>query len=150
LPVSLLDKPGEKGSGLHIDLYTRDNLGRITTKTGTAQGVTDTYGYTYDLAGRLTEVKRNGATLASYAYDSNGNRLSKTSPSGTTAYTYDAQDRLLTQSSVFGPPSSYTYTANGELQGKTVAGLPSPVTYAYDVLGNLLAATLSDGTRLTT
>ena len=125
--------------------YTRDNLGRITTKTETTQGVTDTYGYTYDLAGRLTEVKLNGLTLTSYAYDSNGNRVSKTSPSGTTAYTYDAQDRLLTQGPISGPPSvSYTYTANGELQGKTLAGLSASVAYSYDVLGNLRSAVPGD------
>jgi len=44
---------------------------------------------------------------------------------------HGAQDRLLTQSSVSGPLSvSYTYTANGEWQSKTVAGLPSPVSYS--------------------
>jgi RHS repeat-associated protein len=127
--------------------YTRDDLGRITTKTETAQGLTDTYGYSYDVAGRLTEVKLNGATLTSYEYDSNGNRLSKTSPSGTTAYTYDAQDRLLTQAPVSGPPSvSYTYTANGELQSKTVGS--QTTSYNYDVLGNLLNATLPNGSAL--
>ena len=106
--------------------------------------MTDTYGYTYDLAGRLTEVKLNGLTLTTYAYDSNGNRLSKTSPSGSTTYTYDAQDRLLTQGAASGPPSvSYTYTANGELQSKTLAGLSS-ASYTYDVLGNLRSAVPGD------
>ena len=103
----------------------------------------------YALAGRLTEVKLNGLTLATYAYDSNGNRLSKTSPSGTMTYTHDAQDRLLTQSSVSGPPSvSYTYTANGELASRTLTALPISDAYTYDVLGNLLAATLPDGTQI--
>jgi len=105
--------------------------------------VTDTYGYTYDLAGRLTEVKLNGLILATYAYDSNGNRLTKTGPSGTTAYTYDAQDRLLTYNG-----TTYSYTPNGELASKTSPQHPAPSTYQYDVLGNLLAATLSDGTQL--
>jgi YD repeat-containing protein len=82
----------------------------------------------YALADRLTEVKLNGATLTSYDYDSNGNRLSKASPSGTTTYTYDAQDRLLTRNADIGAVNSdsYSYTANGELQSKTVAGLLSP------------------------
>ncbi len=125
--------------------YTRDDLGRITTKTETTQGVTDTYGYTYDLAGRLTEVKLNGLTLTTYVYDSNGNRLTKTSPSGSTTYTYDAQDRLLTQSPVSGPPSvSYTYTANGELQGKTITGLSGSASYTYDALGKLRSAVPGD------
>jgi RHS repeat-associated protein len=125
--------------------YTRDNLGRITTKTETLQGVTDTYGYTYDLAGRLTEVKLNGLTLATYDYDSNGNRLSKTSPSGATTYIYDAQDRLLTLD--FGPGTwDFAYSANGELQSKTAGS--QTTSYSYDVLGNLLNATLPDGSAL--
>ncbi len=129
--------------------YTRDDLGRITTKMETAQGVTDSYGYTYDLAGRLTEVQLNGLTLTTYAYDSNGNRLSKTSPSGSTTYTYDAQDRLLTQAPVSGPASiAYTYSANGELSTVTRSPSPVPVSYSYDVLGNLLAATLPNGTQI--
>lgn len=36
--------------------------------------------------------------------------------------------------------------ANGELQSKTVSG--QTTTYTYDVLGNLLAVTLSDGTQI--
>ena len=82
--------------------------------TETTQGVTDTYGYTYDEAGRLTEVKLNGVTLTTYVYDSNGNPLTKTSPSGSTTYTYDAQDRLLTAGN-----TTYGYTANGELSSKS-------------------------------
>ena len=95
----------------------------------------------YDLAGRLTEVKLNGLTLTTYVHDSNGNRLSKTSPSGSTTYTYDAQDRLLTSNG-----ATYAYTANGELQSKTVGS--QTTGYSYDVLGNLLRATLANGATL--
>jgi RHS repeat-associated protein len=102
-------------------------------------------GYTYDLAGRLTEVTLNGLTLTTYDYDSNGNRLTKTSPSGTTTYIYDAQDRLLTLD--FGPGTlDFAYSANGELQSKTVGS--ETTSYSYDVLGNLLNATLPDGSAL--
>ncbi len=125
--------------------YTRDALGRITQKTETIQGLTDTLTYTltytYDLAGRLTEVRTNGALIAGYAYDTNGNRLSRTTPSGTMNGTHDAQDRLLTYGE-----ATYTYTANGELQSKTTpAGTTS---YLYDVVGNLLGVTLPDGTAI--
>jgi RHS repeat-associated protein len=99
----------------------------------------------YDLVSRLTEVKLNGLPLATYAYDPNGNRLSKTSPSGTTAYIYDAQDRLLTLD--FGPGTlHFAYTANGELQSKSVGS--QTTSYNYDVLENLLHATLLDGAQL--
>ena len=63
-------------TSLYTVQYTRDTLGRITGKTETIGGVTTTYSYSYDLAGRLTEVKQNGTAVASYTYDSNGNRLS--------------------------------------------------------------------------
>ena len=89
------------------------------------------YAYQYDLAGRLAEVKVNGLLSASYAYDANGNRLSRNGVSGT----YDAQDRLLSYGG-----TSYSYTANGELKRKTQGGASSE--YAYDSLGNLLQVQL--------
>ncbi|MFZ1827465.1 MAG: hypothetical protein WAW42_01570 [Candidatus Competibacteraceae bacterium] len=122
-----------------LDLaYTRDALGRITQKTETLQGVVTTYAYAYDLAGRLVEVKRDGATVATYGYDANGNR---TQVNGITIATVDDQDRLLTQDG-----ASYTHTANGELQSKTRNG--QTTSYDYDVLGNLRHVTLPTGTPI--
>ncbi len=121
--------------------YTRDNLGRITSLSETVGGKTTTYGYTYDNAGRLTNVKNGSSTTATYAYDSNSSRSSITTPSGTISATYDAQDRLLTYGN-----ASYTYTANGEISTKTAG---SQVThYQYDVLGNLTQVTLPSGTQV--
>src|SRR5207249_1928608 len=82
------------GSPVFSSTYTRDKLGRITQKVETIQAVTDTDDYLYDQAGRLKEVKKNGTVTATYNYDTNGNRLSKVTTSGTTSGTYDAQDRL--------------------------------------------------------
>jgi RHS repeat-associated protein len=117
--------------------YTRDALGRITQKVETISGVTATYDYGYDLAGRLTEVKKNSVVTASYSYDPNGNRLS--GPGLITAPSYDDQDRLLTYGG-----ASYTYTANGELATKTEGAVVT--RYTYDVLGNLKSVTLPGGT----
>jgi len=122
--------------------YTLDADSRITTKTETIGGKKTAYAYTYDAAGRLTTVKQNGVTASTYTYDSNSNRLSQTTSSGTVNGTYDAQDRLLTWGA-----SSFTYTANGELATQTVGS--QTTTYTYDVLGNLTAATLPNGTRIT-
>ena len=94
--------------------YTRDADGRISTKTETIGGKKTTYSYTYDQAGRLAAVKKNGAPFSSYTYDSNSNRLSATTSSGTVTGTYDAQDRLLTYGN-----ATFTYTANGELASQT-------------------------------
>lgn len=121
--------------------YTRDNIGRITTLKETIGGKTTSYGYTFDNAGRLVSVKKGSATIASYSYDNNSNRLNATTPSGTVNGTYDAQDRLLTYGN-----ASYTYTANGELAGKTVGS--QTTAYQYDVLGNLTGVTLPNGTQI--
>ncbi|WP_227546118.1 NHL domain-containing protein [Marinobacter fonticola] len=106
--------------------YQRDLLGRITEKQETLEGITTVHGYSYDIAGRLVQVTRNGVVSDTYTYDANGNRLSHNGVTGT----YDAQDRLLTYGG-----ASYTYTQNGELTSKTESG--ATTAYDYDVLGNL-------------
>jgi len=123
--------------------YLRDALGRITERTETVEGVTHTYGYSYDLAGRLVEVTEDGVSSASYAYDPNGNRLERTTSGGTVAGTYDDQDRLLSWGTL-----AYTYTAAGELLTKTDTALSATTTYQYDLFGNLRSVTLPGGTLI--
>lgn len=127
-----LQLDGTTGGDLYAVNYTRDALGRITGKVETIEGATTTYDYAYDPAGRLSEVKTNGASTGSYSYDTNGNRSDGT---------YDAQDRLLSDGS-----ATYTYTANGELLTRTDAS--GTTTYSYDVLGNLIQVILPDGTQI--
>lgn len=135
------DQASFSGTALYQGAYTRDALGRISTLAETVQGATSTYGYTYDLAGRLSQVTLNGVPTASYSYDANGNRTSLTTPNGQVTATYDDQDRSLTYGS-----ATYTYTANGELATKTVG---SNVTqYSYDEFGNLRNVTLPNGTAI--
>ncbi|MBL8253480.1 MAG: RHS repeat protein, partial [Candidatus Competibacter sp.] len=129
------------GAALFATQYTRDALGRITEKRETVQGVADTYAYGYDPAGRLVQVSKNGAVASGYAYDANGNRLSKTAGGSTVNGTYDAQDRLTQYGG-----TTYAYTANGELAGKTAGG--QTTAYQYDVLGNLRRVTLPGGTEI--
>ena len=126
------------GSVVFLASYTRDKLGRITQKVETVQGIGTTYDYAYDLAGRLLEVKQNGATTAAYGYDDNGNR---TTLNGLPIAVYDDQDRLTIYNGV-----AYAYTANGELQSKTQDS--QTTQYHYDVLGNLRQATLPEGTQI--
>lgn len=121
--------------------YTRDRLGRIVQKEETLEGATETLAYTYDLAGRLTRVDRDGVILSRYEYDRNGNRRFRETPGGTVTADYDAQDRLLRNGD-----TAFTYTANGELASRTQGG--QTVTYEYDELGNLGGVTLADGIRI--
>lgn len=126
------------GTNFFAVQYTRDKLGRITQKAETISGVTSTYSYTYDLEGRLTEVKINGVTVSIYNYDSNGNRLSY---NGSVNATYDDQDRLTQDGS-----TTYAYTANGELLSQTTNN--QTTTYDYDVLGNLKSVSLPFGMQI--
>lgn len=122
--------------------YTRDALGRIASKTETLVGETPaTHAYTYDPAGRLTDVKKDGTAQATYTYDTNGNRTGATTPNGTVAATYDDQDRLLTYGN-----NTYSYTGNGELETKTHG--TETTRYTYDALGNLTNVTLPNGTAI--
>ena len=68
---------------LYKAAYTRDNIGRITSRNETIGGATTSYTYTFDQAGRLTDVTKGSSSVASYTYDSNSNRLTATTPSGT-------------------------------------------------------------------
>jgi RHS repeat-associated protein len=129
------------GAALYTVTFTRDEDGRVNGKTETIGGVTNTFKYTYDKSGRLTVVQKNGITASTYSYDTNSNRLEAITSSGTAKGTYDAQDRLLTYGG-----TSYTYTANGELATQTAAS--QTTTYTYDVLGNLIAVTLPNGTAI--
>ncbi len=54
--------------------YEYDALGRITNRREIVLGETKEFDYTYDLAGRLVEVRTNGAVRSIYQYDANGNR----------------------------------------------------------------------------
>ena len=122
--------------------FIHDADGRVTSKSETIGGTTNSFVYSYDLAGRLVKVTENGTSVDSYSYDSNSNRVKAVSPSGVVKGTYDAQDRLLSYGN-----ASYTYTANGELASQTVGG--QSTSYQYDVLGNLIAVTLPNGTKIT-
>lgn len=120
--------------------YLRDDLGRITEKTETRSGVSRVFGYSYDAAGRLTQVTEDGDVVESYGYDANGNRTSSLNAAGTFAGAFDDQDRLLTYGSL-----SFTWTLNGEIETKTDTSTGEVTSYVYDAMGNLLSVELPAG-----
>lgn len=121
---------------MYSSAYSRDALGRITQKTEVIGGISTTFDYSYDSAGRIAAVSKNGVRVSSYSYDPNGNRTARTGP--TVSASYDAQDRL----SSYGA-NTYSYTAHGELLSKTTGTLTT--SYQYDALGNLLNVTFPGG-----
>ncbi len=123
--------------------YTYDNLGRITSKTEIVDGVTQILAYSYELSGRLVEVKTNGITTEAYSYDLNGNRLSATVGGVTVNGIYDAQDRLSQYGNL-----SYTYNDNGDVTSVTDSATTETTQYNFDVLGNLISVTQPDLTQI--
>ncbi len=118
-----------------------DALGRILEQAETIGGATRTLALAYDPAARLREARRDGIVVASYEYDPNGNRMSRTDSNGTITATYDEQDRLLQ----FGS-TTYAHNSKGERLSKTTSG--QTTTYQYEGLGCLTGVMLPDGTQI--
>lgn len=127
---------------LYTYTLTRDLGGRISQKVETIQGVTSTYDYSYDSAGRLTSVEKNGVITDSFTYDDNGNRTSGVIDGVSFSATYDNQDRILTYDS-----RTYTHNNNGDLT-RIQWNVTDKTDIAYDVMGNVKQVTLPAGTVL--
>jgi RHS repeat-associated protein len=121
---------------------TRDKLGRVREKVETIGGVTHSYQYEYDVTGKLVQVDIDSAFWTGYAYDENGNRLTRSRAATTDTGDYDAQDRLTQYGN-----QSFVYGRNGELDAKVVLG--DTTRYKYDVHGNLLKVAFSTGDSIT-
>jgi RHS repeat-associated protein len=122
---------------------TRDSVGRVSARDQTVGATSHSYSYAYDPAGRLLSVTTDATTTATYTYDQNGNRLSRTAPGQLEVATLDAQDRLLAYGKF-----SYTYNANGELATKTDTTTGQTTSFGYDALGNLRHVALPDGRQI--
>ncbi len=119
-----------------------DKLGRIRVLTETIDGVTTVYDYDYTPAGQLARVHHNGALIASYGYDANGNR---TRINGIEVATFDSQDRIdshATDSHHF----VYGHNDHGEVVRKQELASGRITNYDRDVFGNLRRVYLPDGT----
>ncbi len=122
------------GSTVYSATYDYDALGRVSEVTEDVEGASTTRSYTYDGAGRLTQVDE-GTTTRSYTYDANGNRTA--GPGGATG-TYDDQDRIQSYGG-----RTYTHDPAGDLA--TIADGTSTRAYDYDADGNLRGVTDTDG-----
>jgi RHS repeat-associated protein len=145
-PTSLNASYG--ASSLYSATLSRDNGGRITTKTETVPvtdqsgnvtgSATHSYGYGYDAAGHLTDVTRDGQAYAHYDYGVNGSRSGCSGHCQLLAApTYDDQDRLRTYGTL-----TYHYSPDGELATKTDTSSHAATSYGWDGLGNLTSVEL--------
>ncbi len=97
--------------------------------------------YSYDVEGRLIEVKRDGVVSESYTYDPNGQRITATRDDvPVTPIAWDARDRLTQYGGV-----AYEYDPAGRRTTRTEGGRTT--TYTYDLLGALRAVDLPDTTN---
>jgi len=123
--------------------YTRDALGRITSKLETSNGITHLVSYEYDSAGRLKSVTTDGVFTSQYTYDLNGNRLSHATLTGTVTADYDSQDRLLRYGD-----DVFTWTHNGELETQVHVPTGDATTFLYDEFSNLRHVEMPNGDKL--
>jgi RHS repeat-associated protein len=130
--------------------YTYDNMGRLTSATypdgssdtfsydasgnrtklvHIAGGNTTTTNYSYNAADELTQLQV-GSTTTTFAYDNNGNMISRTTGSNTTSYSYNAAYDLtsVTNSST---TVNYTYNGDGFRLAKSVTANNATTTTQY-------------------
>jgi RHS repeat-associated protein len=133
------------GAAYYTNFLTRDSLGRITGKTETVLGTTHVWAYQYDVSGRLIQVALDGGVSSSYTYDGNGNRLTKTTSSGTVTSTYDARDELVSAGT-----KSYSYDADGNLLQITDSATDLTNQYQFNSYDTLLTAIIGSNGKTVT
>ncbi|MEU0431692.1 DNRLRE domain-containing protein [Streptomyces sp. NPDC006290] len=141
-PTSRVYTRTSDGTVLVSDSVTLTVHGQRATHTGTP-GITASQAYTYDAAGRLTQVQDTSTdaycTTRSYTYDKNSNRKTLVTAGGavgadctttggtTTSYAYDTADRLVNTGYVYDafgrttsrPGATLAYFANDLVQQQT-------------------------------
>ncbi len=127
------------GTPLFSYTLVHDQLGRLVSESHSVDGgPADVRTYEYNDAGRLSRVEQ-GTVWVEYDYDANGNRTSMTTAGGSTNATFDDQDRIETMGGAV-----FTSDDNGNVISVD-HGAGDEWTYEFDVLGNLLSATLPGG-----
>jgi len=126
------------------DTTTTANL---ATAIGTLPSSAAVTSFTYDAAGRLTDVTDPMGFVTHSALDALGQVTDSTVAYGTgdastTHYVYDAAGRVMSQTSAAGTAeailTSFTYNGAGRLLTST-DGRNSITTYSYDAIGQLLS-----------
>ena len=88
-----------------------------------------------DEIGRLTQVNGAHGQWERYAYDKNGNVITRTNSDGITRYTYTGHDELATATDALGGITTITYDALGNI-ASVVDARGNATAYLYDGYGN--------------
>ena len=141
--------------------YTYDAFDRLTEKRGTrhaiaytyvagsqrvatynfsqADATNITYSYTYDALGNITQIKKNGATVSNYEYDSLGRLIREDDCANSISwvYTYDNAGNLLKKYTFYGMtgiPASHLLS----LHPYNGSEISSTYAYSSSAWGDLL------------
>jgi RHS repeat-associated protein len=123
--------------------FNYDNSGRVFQMTQNRNGTAETYGYTYDGAGKMkTHVLPEPGTSIVYTYDA-ANRLEREERLGVNpyinSYTYDRNDNRLTQSGTVA--RSFGYNSMNQL--KTINQGTQVTKLDYNNIGQLITRTVN-------
>jgi YD repeat-containing protein len=115
-------------------IYTYDgNSNRLTATTKVNGTVTQALSYTYGLDNQLSSITdQNSNVVASFVYDSAGNRIQKITPTGNTYYSYDERNLL---TAVLSPSHYITYAYNGAGQRQAMVYDGTTTQYIIDPRG---------------
>ncbi len=152
-------------TGVPSQTSTYDANDRLNSETYDNNGNTtasNSNGYAYDFENRLKSLNNGAAT---FVYDGDGNRVSKTVAGVTTNYLVDTNNHtgyaqvveelqggsvtkqftfghdLISQRIIGGPLSFYSYDGHGSVRQLTDAGASITDTYDYDAFGILIRRT---------
>jgi RHS repeat-associated protein len=96
--------------------------------------------WAYDNNVNVTSMTDALSHTISYTYDTAGNLLTITNPTGTVTYTYNTFGQVLTYTDQMGGVTTNTYNATGDLL-TTKDALNNTTTFTYDTRGQLLTVT---------
>ena len=116
------------GSNNQLASWTHDANGNVIS-----DGV---FTYTWDALNRLVQVEENANIIASYAYDSQNRRISKTVGANTTHYIYDLNSQLIAETLADGTPlRDYFYLEGQPLAVREYQNTPGLYYFLNDHLG---------------
>ncbi|KKM66660.1 hypothetical protein LCGC14_1478970, partial [marine sediment metagenome] len=126
LPAYTYNENGWNPKLAFRNYYGNTTIDNIDVKTKSSS----TY-YTYDDLNRLTKVGGAEGTKTTYAYDTEGNRTSKTDEAGTTNYEYSDANELTKITEPGSKETTFTYDENGNTKTKTTPD-GKAVNYTYN------------------
>jgi RHS repeat-associated protein len=125
--------------------YSYDLLGRVTSVTEVANGLTRTRGASYDALGRATSQSSDGANNQVISYSASGRNtvVTASSGAGTRIITKDPWGQVLSATDVAGVVTTTTYNGLGQATAVVQSGSEGTQTrsFGYNALGFLTSRT---------